>query len=245
MVLPHMPREIFLIIFITVIIGLLIVGIFSGISLARRALDVRHHALSGVMQELKKWIPDLKGMQIGKTFYAMGSLEGRKIGFKYIPLPGRDETRSMPGQGPGALQIRMKIQETERYPFYLRVYDKDPPSHPSMGGWSRRENGIYIGGLSGVSLEEQEERYRRLSGPTKAALRNLASVSLGEVAITPDWEINRIGRDAALRLLEQDGVALTQLELQTTWPEEGDGRALINHIKHMQRVVQMLERELP
>ncbi|MCB1138342.1 MAG: hypothetical protein KDK23_06270 [Leptospiraceae bacterium] len=234
---PFLP-----IILLTLIIGLLVAGLFLAVALARKRMDLRYNALTDVLAQLQDFIPDLRGMQIGNRFYAMGSLDGRKVGFKYNrQRPGALE--ASPPAERRALLIRMKIRETEHDPIYLSVIGDDAGAGDGTQ-WSKMEEGIFLGRLSGVSQEDQEKKYSRLSGPSKAALRSLARSSDGRVTVCPDWEINIIGRDAALRLLEQDGVALTQLELQSACIKE-DRDSIIRHLKHMQKVVQMLEKELP
>lgn len=244
-VFPSMTQETAIIVLLTVVFFMLIGGVFLGISLARRTLDARHSALSGIMADLKQHIPDLQSFIIAKRTYISGSLNGRKIGFKYVQITGNDWTSPMTEKGHRALQIRLKIRETEHDPFYLSVFTESQSMLRSVGGWTEMDPGVYIGDLSGVSLDEQKNKYGRLSPVTRQALMSLAQASGGNVSVVPDWEVNMIGRDAALRLWNQDGVALTQLELHSRVKEEGSAGELYNHILKMQRVVEMLENELP
>ncbi|MCB1170624.1 MAG: hypothetical protein KDK25_09835 [Leptospiraceae bacterium] len=238
----QMTQSVLPIVFLTLLIGLLIAVVFLGVALARRRMDARHNALPGVLADVQDLLPDLRGMHIGSQLYVMGSLDGRKVGFKYVQTAG-SAGRPQPEKRNMALLIRMKIRETEHDPLYLSVFSDD--AKPDDGeGWTRMEPGFFLGRLSGVSQGDQEAKYRSLSPVTRAALQSLARSSGGHVTICPDWEINLIGRDAALRLLEQDGVALTQLELQSQCAGE-DRDSVLRHLRHMEKVVQILEKELP
>ncbi|HBS04372.1 MAG TPA: hypothetical protein DEA96_05375 [Leptospiraceae bacterium] len=196
--------------------------------------------LQGSLLELTQWIPDLQPMRIGTDLYCSGNLNGQRIGLRY--LSGKNE------QEQSFLAIRVKIRETEMDPFYLvadaSINSEDSDSRGLQSGLHEMQAGLFLGTLSGVAYDELRQKYNRLSPATLASLLTLNRESAGRVTVGPDWEVNRIGRDAALRLLGQDGVALTQLELSTVI-EDSSGEAIHRHIQKMCRVAGRLERELP
>ncbi|MBI40898.1 MAG: hypothetical protein CMF59_14970 [Leptospiraceae bacterium] len=220
-----MPQEL-IILLLTICFLLLVAALFFLASWMRSKLQPSAK-LEGSLLELRKWIPDLQPMQIGSDYYGMGTFQGHRIGF-----------RRWTGK---ALAIRVKIRETEMDPFYLLALSGGSPPEE---GFHNMRPGLYLGSLSGVSFDEQKEKYNRLLPATLASIQTLAQ-NVSSLTVGPDWEVNRIGRDAALRLLGQDGVALTQLELRTVISDNYSGEALLSHIKKMCHIVERLERELP
>ncbi|MEQ8350582.1 MAG: hypothetical protein RH862_03805 [Leptospiraceae bacterium] len=238
-----MPQELILIP-LTLLFFLFMGGLYALTSVLRNRMD-RNHGLKGSLLELKERIPELKGLYIGQDLYAFAFLGSHRFGIKKSY-----SSRTDPDSQAHPMFIRMKIRETEHDPFHLIVQSDREVSAESLEreiqpDWNLQSDGVFIGDLTGVPLVDQQARFFSLSAVTISALRGLANQSPGPVTIGPDWEINWIGRDAALRLLDQDGVALTQLELQSWIPGDASSTAIYNHLQKMARITDMLEKELP
>ncbi|MCB1167858.1 MAG: hypothetical protein KDK37_15915 [Leptospiraceae bacterium] len=216
-------------------------GLFVLLSSSQKKLRIRHGALLEPLSGLSRYI-ELEGIQIGRQSYATGVMDGRKITIKPVPYSTGVHNTGLDLRN--GLLIRMKIRYTDRDPMHLVIFQEGQESNFGPD-WHRFGPGLLIGPVGGVPLDDQKARVSALTSVTVQALRNLAAEGDGSVSINPDWEINVVGRDAAQRLLQNDGVALTQLELQSSVPGDWSARQLHRYLQHTSRVVEFLEKELP